>query len=58
MRVTEIVYYEPRKREIKTRPTHEFLFVVYCKSKRELKRVYRNGCRYNERLNTETGGSN
>jgi hypothetical protein len=26
--------------------------------KRELKRVYRNGCRYNERLNAETGGSN
>ena len=25
--------------------------------KREVKRVYRNGCRYNERLNTETGGS-
>jgi hypothetical protein len=25
--------------------------------KRELKRVYRNGCRYNERLNAETGGS-
>ncbi len=25
--------------------------------KREIKRVYRNGCRYNEILNTETGGS-
>jgi hypothetical protein len=25
--------------------------------KRELQRVYRNGCRYNERLNAETGGS-
>ncbi len=25
--------------------------------KQELKRVYRNGCRYNERLNAETGGS-
>jgi hypothetical protein len=24
---------------------------------RELQRVYRNGCRCNERLNTETGGS-
>ncbi len=25
--------------------------------KREVKRVYRNGCRYNERLNVEAGGS-
>ena len=31
------------------------LFII--RVKRELKRVYRNGCRYNERLNTETGGS-
>jgi hypothetical protein len=31
------------------------LFVI--RVKREVKRVYRNGCRYNERLNTETGGS-
>jgi diadenosine tetraphosphate (Ap4A) HIT family hydrolase len=31
------------------------LFII--RVKRELKRVYRHGCRYNERLNTETGGS-
>ena len=31
------------------------LFII--RVKRELKRVYRNGCRYNERLNAETGGS-
>ncbi len=29
------------------------LFII--RVKRELKRVYRNGCRYNERLNAETG---
>jgi hypothetical protein len=33
----------------------ELLFII--RVKRELKRVYRNGCRYNERLNAETGGS-
>ena len=31
------------------------MFII--RVKREIKRVYRNGCRYNERLNTETGGS-
>ncbi len=31
--------------------------VYYKRVKRELKRVYRNGCRYNERLKAETGGS-
>jgi hypothetical protein len=31
------------------------LFII--RVNRELKRVYRNGCRYNERLNSETGGS-
>ena len=31
------------------------LFII--RVKRELKTVYRNGCRCNERLNTETGGS-
>ena len=31
------------------------LFII--RVKRELQRVNRNGCRYNERLNTETGGS-
>jgi hypothetical protein len=31
------------------------LFII--RVKRELKRVCRNGCRYNERLNAETGGS-
>jgi hypothetical protein len=31
--------------------------VYYKRVKRELKRVHRNGCRYNERLNDETGGS-
>jgi hypothetical protein len=34
---------------------HSWLFII--RVKRELKRVYRNGCRYNERLNAETGGS-
>jgi hypothetical protein len=33
------------------------LFVVYYKRKGEIKREYRNWCRYNERLNDETGGS-
>ena len=31
------------------------LFIIRVKG--ELKRVYRNGCRCNERLNAETGGS-
>jgi hypothetical protein len=31
------------------------LFII--RVKREVKRVYKNGCRYNERLNAETGGS-
>jgi hypothetical protein len=31
------------------------LFII--RVKREIQRVYRNGCRYNERLNAETGGS-
>jgi hypothetical protein len=31
------------------------LFII--RVKRELERVYRNGCRYNERLTSETGGS-
>jgi hypothetical protein len=31
------------------------LFII--RVKRELQRVYRNGCRYDERLNAETGGS-
>jgi hypothetical protein len=35
---------------------HELLLFI-IRVKRELKRVYRNGCRYNERLNAETGGS-
>jgi hypothetical protein len=34
-----------------------FLFVVHYKSKAGAKRVYRNVCRYDERLNAETGGS-
>ncbi len=34
-----------------------FLMMFIIRVKRELQRVYRNGCRYNERLNTETGGS-
>ncbi len=38
-----------------TRLTHTGLFIT--RVKRELMRVYRNGCRYNERLNAETGGS-
>jgi hypothetical protein len=33
----------------------KMLFII--RVKRELTRVYRNGCRYNERLNPETGGS-
>jgi hypothetical protein len=33
-------------------------FVIFIiRVKRELKRVYRNGCQYNERLNAEAGGS-
>jgi hypothetical protein len=35
----------------------QYLFVVYYKRKGEIKREYRNWCRYNERLNDETGGS-
>ena len=31
------------------------LFII--RVKRELKRVYKNGCRYNQRLNAETGQS-
>ncbi len=31
------------------------LFII--RVKQELKRVYRNGCRYDKRLNAETGGS-
>jgi hypothetical protein len=33
----------------------KLLFIIRVKS--ELKRVYRNGCRYKERPHTETGGS-
>ncbi len=33
----------------------KLLFII--RVNREIKRVYRNGCRYNERLNSETGGS-
>jgi hypothetical protein len=33
----------------------QLLFII--RVNREIKTVYRNGCRYNERLNTETGGS-
>jgi len=39
----------------KQNQTSKLLFII--RVKRELKRVYRNGCRYNERLNAETGGS-
>jgi hypothetical protein len=39
----------------KGRRTWVMLFII--RLKRELKRVYINGCRYNERLNTETEGS-
>ena len=40
------------------RPNHKFLCIpLVISSNRELKRVYRNGCRYNERLNAEAGGS-
>ena len=34
-----------------------FLLLFIIRVKRELQRVYRNGCRYNEGLNAETGGS-
>jgi hypothetical protein len=34
-----------------------YLLLFIIRVKRELKRVYRNGCRYYERLNVETGGS-
>ncbi len=33
------------------------LFIIRVNRELKLKRVYRNGCRYNERLNPETGGS-
>jgi len=33
--------------------TELLLFII--RVKRELERVYKNGCRYNERLNDETG---
>jgi hypothetical protein len=36
-------------------PGNELLFII--RAKREVKKVYRNGCRCNERLNAETGGS-
>jgi hypothetical protein len=47
------LYYEPHS------PNFILFYVVLfiIRVKRELKRVYRNGCRYNERLNAETGGS-
>jgi hypothetical protein len=43
----------------KIKPTDPLILLLLfiIRVKRELKRVYRNGCRYNERLNTETGGS-
>jgi hypothetical protein len=37
--------------------SYTFLLLLIIRVKRELERVYRNGCRYNERLNTETGRS-
>jgi hypothetical protein len=49
------LYYESIKREPKIRCIYWLLFMI--RVKRELKRVYKNGCRYNERLNAETGGS-
>ncbi len=37
---------------------HTLLLLLFIiRGKRELKRVHRNRCRYNERLNSETGGS-
>jgi hypothetical protein len=45
---------------VRARPTHGlfiFFLLFIIRVKRDLKRVYRNGCRYNERLNAETGGS-
>jgi hypothetical protein len=44
-----------RQTEPKTKPYTMLLFII--RVTRELKRVCRNGCRYNERLNTETRGS-
>ncbi len=57
--------YESIKRELfvnekdELRDVQLFVYVweFIIRVKRELKRVYRNGCRYNERLNAETGGS-
>jgi hypothetical protein len=43
------------QRKWKNPPLNRLLFII--RVKRELKRVYRNGCRCNERLNAETGGS-
>ncbi len=45
----------PRKHETEKVVFNLLLFII--RVNRELKRVYRNGCRYNERLNAETGGS-
>ncbi len=39
-----------------TKQTRKFVIFI-IRVKRELKRVYGNGCRYNERLNAEAGGS-
>jgi hypothetical protein len=38
-------------------PDGIWLLLFIIRVKREIKRVYRHGCRYNERLNPETGGS-
>jgi len=34
-----------------------YIYVYYESRKRELKRIYINRCRYNERLNAKTDGS-
>jgi hypothetical protein len=52
--------------EVNTREIHKFVHkcdgqgihvIFIIRVKRELKRVYGNGCRYNERLKAEAGGS-
>ena len=49
--------YKLKLRNLRASHTLGFELLFIIRVKRELKRVYRHGCRYNERLNTETGGS-
>ena len=48
----------PNINEAPTTPKSQNWVVVYYKSKARAKERYRTGCRYNERLNAETGYQN